>query len=402
VRPCSQCTYLLGDEARVCSACGAAVGVPAKKSKHAPQKKWRTPKGEHKALIPFLSMAVLGPLLAGGMYLYEHRKETARQAAVKPLPSDELLARYSFAMTPAEASALFGVDAKPGGTIKFKQPAVFDQVELVGLGTHPTYGINLNAGAKFDTKRVLARLAKVAPFRLHKDAAEQQEIVVGKSLLRLDARPTPMYRARIQLMTWVAGERGIAAANAFFSALRYAALDGPELTPAELRIVAGTPLAEAARFDVLVPIDTGAKRFAEAFPTGECQTQTDLSTQRTELVCTVELAHPIFAEARYAWPSVTKAHLQRVTFLTPKGAAPRSDPGGCLASALGGPGEKKVVDFASGQSQLSWRLGTRGDRVVFDGPTVEVLAPDGAKPEETPAWTTHYTKIVDALVKCAR
>jgi hypothetical protein len=357
---------------------------------------------ERKALAPLLAVVATMPIIAGIVIYRSGKKENAQKtesaekAEKAALPSDDVLHRWSFSMRREEASALFGVDAKPGAKVKLQDGGVFKEVELGGLGG-PTYGIALSGGAKFDTARVLERLAKIAPNRLRQDAATQKEINVGRTLLRVDPRPTPMYEARVSVMTWVEGAAGIAAADVFFAAVRYAALDGPELTPAQLGVLNGTPLTEAARFDVRMPIESAAKGFVAAFPSGNCVTQTDVLTKTTSLSCSAEVDDPTFAEVRYAWPSAPKTRLESVTFVKHKGA---TDPIGCLETALGR-GEKKVVDFASGRAELSWPLGKRGDRAVLGGVSLRLLTRNGAKPEEPADWVADYEKIVGALAGCA-
>ncbi len=363
---------------------------------------------QRKALVPLLAVFATMPIFAGVIF-YQSRKEesahepesaesaeSAEKAEGAALPSDDVLRRWSFSMPREEASALFGVDAKPGAKIKLKDRGVFKEVELGGTGG-PTYSIALSGGAKFDIARVLERLAKIAPNRLRQDAATQREINVGRTLLRVDPRSTPKYKARVSVMTWVEGEAGVAAADAFLAAVRYAALDGPELTPAQLRMLNGTPLSEAARFDVTMPIESAAKSFVAAFPSGNCVTRTDVLTKDTSLTCTADVDDPTIAEVRYAWPNAARTRLHSVTFLKHKGA---SDPVGCLETALGR-GEKKVVDFASGRGELTWPLGKRGDRAVLDGAGLRLVARDGAKPEEPADWAADHAKIVGALAGCA-
>jgi hypothetical protein len=307
-------------------------------------------------------------------------------------------------MSPAEASVLFGTQASPGAKVKFAAGGVFKEAGLGGVGG-PTYSLDLLGTDKLDTEAVFARLARIAPNRLHENTAKQREISVGRSLLRVDSRPTPMYAARIEVMTWVKGEPGVVAADAFLAAARYAAQGGPEPTPGQLRLLNGTPLSDAARFAIEAPVERAATSFGAAFPSGECKTTTDLMTKRTELICASDVDDPAIAGVRYAWPSAANARLQRVTLLKHSkatgGARTAGDPSGCLTKALG-PGEKKVVDFASGRAELSWTLGKRGDRAVLDDTALEISARDGAKPEEPADWAKDYAKIIQAIATCGR
>ena len=205
-------------------------------------------------------------------------------------------------------------------------------------------------------------------------------------------------------MTWVPGEPGIAAADAFLAAARYAALDGPELTAAQLHLLRGAALSEAARFDVAVPIESAIASFTAAFPAGQCATRTDPAAKGTELSCSVEVDHPVFAEVRFAWPSAPKARVRSVTLTRQRrpdaeGRAP-PDPTGCLTAALGS-GEKEVVDFASGRAVHSWRLGKGGDRAVLDGDTFTLAARAGADPAKPADFTAEHAKILGSLASCS-
>jgi hypothetical protein len=356
---------------------------------------------ERKALIPLLAVMVAAPIFGGILWYQSRAKTEATTVDLAALPGDDRLTRYSFAMPPAEVSALFGPGAKPGAKVKLRDDGVFTEIELGGVGG-PTYSVALAGGPKLDVARMFGRLAKIAPNRLEQDAATQREISVGRTLLRVDPRPSTGHKARVHVMTWVQGERGVKAADAFLATVRYAALDGPAPTAEQLRLLNGTPLAEATRFDVTTPIEDAATRFATTFGTSECVTQTDLLTKRTELTCTTDVDAAVVSQARFAWPSAAKTRLRQVTFVRPKrSAAAAPDPAACLETALGR-GEEKVVDFASGAKVRSWPLGKRGDRVVVDSDTIEVVAREGAKPDEVADFAQAYPKIIDALARCAR
>lgn len=361
-------------------------------------------KAARRAALPLLAVMLSAPIIGGIIWFQSHERDKAKVAAAAALPSDELLGRYSFSMTPSEAGALFGVEGKPGADVRFKEPGVFKRAGLGGTGG-PTYRIDLLGGAKLDTRLALARLGKIAPNRLRAQANGQSEINVGRTLLRVDPRPTPMYTTRIEVMTWVEGKPGIAAADAFLAAARYAAMGGPELTPAQLELLNGPSLTGAARFDAATPIEQASTRFAAAFPTGKCTTTTDLMSKRTELACIADVDDPIFGEVRFAWPSAPKTHLRQATLVKlpkPKGGgrAP-PDPTDCLTKELG-PGDRKVVDFASGRAVLSWPLGKRGDRAILDADTFSLRARDGADPDAPTDWAKDYPKILNALLHCAR
>jgi len=349
---------------------------------------------EQNAIVPLLVVFGIS-VIVGGLMFYQSGKKAEQDAARATPPGDDVLLRWSFSMPSEDASELFRVEPRPGVKVELQEKGVFKEVSFGGAGG-PTYSIALLAGEKFDTDRVLERLAKIAPNRLREDAVKQREINTGRTLLRVDPRPTPMYRARVEVMTWVEGEAGVAAADAFFAAVRHAALDGPEPDAAQLRIINGPPLSELARFDVTMPIEDAAKGFVAALPHGKCATTTDLLARTTDLICTAEVDHPVIDAVRFAWPSVEKARQKSAMFVKQKGA---SDPIGCLEGALG-PGEKKVLDFASNKGELSWPLGERGDRAVLDGAGLRLVTREGAKPEEVGDWTKSYERIVGVLASC--
>lgn len=107
---------------------------------------------------------------------------------------------------------------------------------------------------------------------------------------------------------------------------------------------------------------------------------------------------------RFGWPSAANKYLRLVQLVrrTGRNAGPlAADPTACLTTALGA-GKKEVVDFASGASETSWALGKRGDRVVLRGPSLDIVARDGATVDEPPDWVEHYPKVMGALATCAR
>lgn len=361
-------------------------------------------RAERKALIPFLSVMLAAPVIAGVIYIPQMRKKQARETAAANLPGDETLLRFSFTMSQADVTALLGEGAKPGATVKLRKPGVFEEVRLGGAGG-PTYSIDLHGGAKFDAKAIVSRLATIAPNALREGPNGLEEISIDKTLVRIDPRKMPAYTGRVEVMTWVKDEKEAAAAgDAFLAAVKWAALGGPELTPAQRRLFEGAPLSDAARLDVTVPVEDASRTFTALLPLGTCQTRTDLVTRKTELLCTAEVGDRIVAKVSYAWPSTAGARLHTVTLsrrAVAKGQTSETDPTPCLTSALG-PGKKKVVDFASGRSETSWAVGSHGDRIVLDEYAITFQVRDSADPKAPADWTKEHAKVIDAIAGCGR
>lgn len=355
---------------------------------------------EWKALMPLLSVMVLAPIAGGVIWFQHHKKESeaekARAAEESARPGDDAILKYSFAMTSEETTALFGPAARPGAKVKLRPGGLFQEVEL-GLGAGPTYNVSFLATKKLDADRTIARLAKLSPNHLVTEMNGMREIHVGRTAIRFETRAMPSQGGRLSVMTWVKGEQGRIAADAFLAAAKYAALDGPEPTPEQLLLLNGPPLADAARFDVTVPIEGATAAFEKAFVTADCKAINDLLAGRTELVCTAEVDDRTIDKIQLAWPSSEKAHLRRVRFTKRKDA----DPTACLTGALG-EGEKKVLDFASNRGELRWPLGKRGDHVALDGAGIEIRSRDGAKPEERPDWLPEYERVVNVIAGCGR
>jgi hypothetical protein len=353
---------------------------------------------QKRAWIPLAVVFGVAPFIAAAIYLPQLKKKKAEAEAAEKLPDDAALQRYSFSASPQEVTKIFGAGAKPGAIIKLKQPGVFKEV-VIGTGAGPTHSIDLRGGSGFDGKRALRRLSELDTGQL-KDAPATpglSEISVDKTLLRIDTRKAGN-TGRIEVMTWLKGEKATAAADAFLAAVWWAALDGPQLTPEQLRFLKGTPLSDAARLDVTVPVEDATKTFLAAFPSGSCKTATDMVSKLTELRCTADVGDPMISSVRYTWMSAANAHVRTATLM--RRTPPKGDPISCLTASLGA-GKKDVVDFASGQTAMTWPLGKRGDKIVVDDLTISFVPRDGAEPKEPTDWAKEHAKIIAALGRCA-
>lgn len=347
-------------------------------------------------LAPLVVVALV--LVAGAVWWVQRPTAPADDPALANLPGDDALARYSFSMSDADTKALFGPEAKPGATVKLRPGGRFDKVKLGGAGG-PTYSLDLFASSSADAAGIIERLGGIAPNRMVENAAKQREISVGKALVRVDPRPTPMYGARIEIMTWLEGERGVRAANAMLAAVKFAALDGAKPSDEELCLVNGTPLAAAARLDTSAAIEAAAAMFVATFPSGDCKSVHDILASRTELVCESEVDHALVKSVRYAWPNAAGARLQRVVFVLDRKRG-EADVGPCVDAALG-EGTRKVVDHATGAAARTWRVGKRGDSASLHDTGLELRVRDGAKPGDAADFAGHHPKIVESLSACA-
>jgi hypothetical protein len=371
-------------------------------------------RAEKKAMIPLLLVVATMPIFFALFFWGEHKKQTAKAAeADAKLGDPARLADVSFEHTAEENAALFGKLAVAGQPIALRQPAVFKRVTIEASGRD----IHLEGSPTFDPQRAIARLRTIAPHTIDIGANGEAEISVNQTRIQIDSRRMPQYNGHVDVGTTISDSRAGRTADAFYAAVRYAALDGPALGPDQLRILNGWPLAEAAKLDPATPVEGAAKAVQAVFPYAECRTTTDLLTRLTKLACVADVDSAAVAQLRLDWPSAAGAHLGHVTFAlraTARAAKKVAvDPTDCLTKALG-PGTKKVVDFASGRSETSWPLGKHGDRAVLGPVTVEIETAAGApataatKPRggapatKAPDWTKSYSAVVSALAGCER
>jgi len=359
----------------------------------------RAKKAQRKALIPLVSALVVAPILYVLIVVKPFDGDgSGVELTEKAKRSEAVLKEFSFQMSSSETSKLLGAPADGHMTVKFAETGVVKeaQVTRAGTGSGPSFGITIRGGNNFDLAAAIDRLAELAPNRFQKKA-HTHEINVAKSLLRVD--PRTRY---IQVDTWLRDERAIELADALWAAARYAAYGKPKPTKQQLRLINGPQLKDAAKLDVGVRIEKASKSFAKKFPHGACDSITNINTKKTQLVCKVEVDHPLLAELYVAWPNGEKASVEAVTFKLAKrkgGANASNAVGKCLDGALG-EGEKIVTDHASGAGKRAWKLGKAGDQVVLDDNTVSIAPPEKHEPTQKPGWTKHFADVVEALDGC--
>lgn len=358
----------------------------------------REKKDERRAALPLLLVFASVPFIATAIFLPEYLKKKEKAEATlaeeESRPSEAKLLEYSFSMTDQEASELFGQEVKPGEPVKFKPPAVFEEAKL--NGTNRAHAVDLKGGSKFNANAFAERLAKLVPLR----GLYNQNYDPELGWIRISTH----YTGSVDVAVNVKGERAAEVADAFFAAVRWAALDGPELSPAQLRIVQGPTLADVASVDASAPGARASAAVTEKLPFATCRTVTNLLTQKTELTCATQVYDRLFTKVTYSWDNAPTALLRSVTLqrYTPgpyRGSVPAADPTACLTGALG-PGKEEVVDLATGRTALTWSAGKGKDPIVLDGNTVTFQTSDSAPATQPAGWAPDLPKVLGALSTC--
>lgn len=377
---------------RAMFTCSASERRRAREVAHVARTRRAERATQRRALIPLVATMVLGPIIGGVIYLTSSSRAKSIQLSARAT-SVETMKRFSFAMTPAEVGRLFGIAPAARTTVKLSQPAVFEKAEirLAGPGAHPS--LTLRGGARFDARRIADRIRELVGERL-RAGPFTEEINVSKTLLRIDPRGT----GDVQITTWVDGPRGVELADAFLAAVRYAALEGPRPSTAQLLLIKGVPLAEAAKLDASRSVETAAKQFAMVFPDGGCKTITDLVSRETMMTCTADVDDPWIETVQYSWPDIADAKLQRVAMrLAVAGDEPPEGLARCVSSLLG-TGTPVVVDHATGATRIEWPIGKHGI-AALDRWTFKVR--DGARATDPAEWASRHRAILGAIVGCA-
>lgn len=365
----------------------------------------RAKDAQRKAIMPLIMVAVAAPILGAIIFLdpfgrFNH--DTKVDGAVGK--SSEVLKQFSFSMSPSQTGTLLGVAGSADMTPTFDGAGVIEKARIYrGAGSGPSYGITLFGGEKLDLDAVLQRLIELAPHRVDKKV-NGYEINIAKSLLRFDSRVQPQYRGTIQVSTWVRDDDAIPIINALWSLARYAAFGSPKPTADELTLVNGPPLTKLAGLDLTVPIEQAAKRVTAAFPWANCQTINDITRNKTQMVCKIEVDDALVREVALSWSHAAQASIEAAAFVFAKsdgGGSAKDGISACLDDALG-PGQDVVIDHATGASERRYALGDAGDQAVIERYGLSLAAPDSHDVTVTPRWVTRFPAIVAALDGCER
>lgn len=356
-------------------------------------------KAERKALLPLLLVMGIMPIGAVLILLDPFGKKAVPQASAAGL-DDARLARFSFDMPVSALGEHFGVPGKDDMTLDFRPGGVVRKARIHrGAGPGPRYGITIDGGEKLDVEAALARLEKLAPNRLEKKG-QFHEINVAKSLLRFDPSSHPLMSGSIQVSTWERDDaRARALANAFWSLARHAAYGGAEPSDAALALVNGPKLGEAAKLAPLPAIEGAAEGFRGVFAGGACATSTNLADGKTRLSCEVDVDHAFVRKLGIEWPNGAGTKPEAVRFTLAKAEGAEVAPGAisaCLDKALG-PGEKLVVDHATGESKLCWKLPKGGGELSLDAYAIVLR---GAGEPAPPSWLDGLPELLSALAVC--
>lgn len=372
-----------------------------RQAERARKQKAKEKRAELKLMLPIfggiIAMVVLFGNFFVGEILEDRKKQKAAAAEEEDRPSEVVLAKYSFGMPSKESAELFGTELRIGTPVKFKPPAFFEEASFgPGPGSSSTYAISLKGGKNFNMDTLAAGLGKLTPHREIKRLGNGYAMDSDRGRLRIDSH----YTGNVSISTSIQGEKGAEVADALFAAVRHVALGGPELTPAQLRIVRGPSLADAARLDISATTEKAKDAFMAALEFGNCRSITNLLNQQSELSCTVDVYDRFASKVIYAWTNAPKARLRTVTLYrySPQGGS-AADPTSCLNELLG-KGTGEVVDFASGRKVLTWPFGKAGDRIVLDGAAITFQTGEKVAPTQPAGWLKEHAKVMGGLAGC--
>lgn len=340
-----------------------------------------------------IAIVVAGPLAVAGLWL----ATSSRAAAEEPL-SEELLRRVELASTAQEIGVLLDVSFNASAVTRDFRRGIVRRAELqwsAGDKTHASkVTLFLRPGA-LEPSVVRTRLRELSPNRVQPFGVGSHRLYVGDSVLDL---------SKDTLVVWhwtsvhpAGGD--LAACNArraaFWTAARFAALDGRALTPEELALVSGPPLAAATRLSTTLTVEQVTEELEKTFPAGRCVSQAGMT-------CSVDVDHPLVHEVRWRWPNAVKGRLRDATLTFRRPADPAKTQrviAACLEGPLGR-GEEAVVDYVTGARNWTWSVGSAGDRVTLTARDLRFSVPAGAKPDNPAAWPARFDAVIEAVARC--
>jgi hypothetical protein len=384
-------------------AARAAVGPPPPApSEDDAHKKPRRRNASGSKLPPTarISLALVFMLVVGGaVWWLRVQKGGAASSEVK---GEELARKLELTATPDEVTALFGAAMHPNArpndvTIDF-QPGegAIRRMELhrdlPGKNQISTVTVYFY---KHDRAATAARIREVAPNRLRAQNASSDRVFLGDAVLDI----TPTY---LKIWHWDSvhpsnGDYALCAERlaAYWALARWAALDGPALSPEEQKLVNGPTLADLAKLDTSVTVEQAADAFHRQVPSGWCRMQAGV-------MCVVDVDDPLVTEVRWGWPNGLRAHIHegKLTFNKQNGMEKLQRAiAGCLQTTLG-TGEEVVVDYVKGTRNFVWKTDDGGSIVL--GERELALASGEAAPIDKPAaWLPRFTAILSALDGCS-
>ncbi len=345
-----------------------------------------------------IAFALLGLAATAGVVVYT--RSSAQRSSDEEPPAEVTLRKVDLGATPAAIADLLGKapDTTSRITRDFEKGIVrraevqWDKAD----GSHASKVTLFFRAGRFDPKPALDRLRTIVPNRVEPHSATSHRLFVGDSVLDVSSDTltvwhwTSVHPAGIDRAA--CGEHRAA----FWAAARFAALDGPSPTAAQIELVNGPALRTVTRLDHALTVEQVAGEINRTFPAGRCSTQAGV-------VCQVDVDHPIVKEVRWRWPNAVKGRVREATFSlrSPRDAAKIERAiAGCLQSVLGS-GEESVTDYVKGTRTWIWRIGERGDKATLAPGSLRLSEPDDAKPEAPAGWPDRFAEIVGALDRCA-
>ncbi len=344
--------------------------------------------------------AALGVVLPVGFMWWEYYEKSHPPGG--DFNATEALKKLDFSTTPEAVKSLFGsaVPANAGSdlTLDF-QPTqgMVRRLELqrmLGDGRISDATVHFHAG-KFNKAAMLARLEQAAGNRIS-ELGPGVRVFVGDTVLDVADSYFKIWHWGSVHPPNTSNAHCSERLGAYWALARWAALDGPPLTPEQQRLVNGPKLDEVAGFDLSITVERAAESFQGKFSAGWCRMQAGL-------MCVADVDHPLVEDVRWLWPNGLRARAQQVTL----NFRSRQDlekgeraVAGCLDPVLGA-GEEKVVDYVRGTRNWTWKLGDGGEQAVLTTKSLMLSSAEAAAVEQAAAWHGRFAAIAAALARCA-
>ena len=339
-------------------------------------------------------------LVVGGALWWRHVRMMGA-ADSSEVKGEALARKLELTATPDEVAALFGSAMHPNArpndvTIDFQpgQGAIRRMElhrDLPGKNQISTVTVYFH---KYDRAATVARIREVAPNRLQAQNVTSDRVFLGDAVLDL----APTY---LKIWHWSSvhpanGDYALCAQRlaAYWALARWAALDGPALTPEELKLVNGPTLAELAKLDTSVTVEQAADAFHQQVPSGWCRMQAGM-------MCVADIDDPLVTEARWGWPNGLRAriHEAKLTFNKRDGMDKLQRAiAGCLQPTLGA-AEEVVVDYVKGTRNFVWK-NDDGSSILLGEQELALTSGEGAI-DKPAAWLPRFTAILAALDSCS-
>ena len=345
-----------------------------------------------------IGVGIVSLALTAGVLMLTRR--SSQQGAEEELPSEVTLRKIDLGAAPAAIAELLGndPDATQRITRDFEKGIVrraevqWDKAD----GSHASKVTLFFRPGRFERRAALERLASIVPNRVEPQGASNHRLFVGDTDLDISSDTltvshwTSVHPAGIDRTA--CGERRAA----FWAAARFAVLDGPSLTPAQVEMVNGPALRAVLRLDRALTVEQVTGKINDVFPAGRCFSQTGV-------ICQVDVDHPLVREVLWRWPNAVKGRLREATLaLRAHADAVKTQRAvaGCLQPILGA-GDESVTDYVKGTRTWTWNIGKQGDQATLTAATLRLSEPEDAKPDAPATWPERFAGVIDALDRCS-